>query len=59
MRISGAFGYWRESGRFVVLPSEGGRPRDGRHRQGVRDHSNSWECTGDGHALAASGPAPT
>ena len=35
-RVAGAFGYWRESGKFVVFKAQGGRPRDRRHRQGVR-----------------------
>ena len=50
--ISGAFGYWRETGR-----SSSSRPRrcarHRRHRQVVKRTSNSWEYTGDGHALAA------
>ncbi len=36
-RVRGAFGYWRESGRFVVFQREGGRARDGRHRARVPD----------------------
>ena len=31
---------------------KGGRARDGRHRQAYKITSNSWEYTGDGHALA-------
>jgi succinate dehydrogenase / fumarate reductase, flavoprotein subunit len=52
------FGYWRESGRFVVFKRQGGRARHRRHRQGYKITSNSWEYTGDGHALACR-PAPT
>ena len=36
--IAGAFGYWRESGRFVPLRRAGRRARDRRHRQVVQGH---------------------
>ena len=36
--ISGAFGYWRETGRFVVFEAPGGRAGDRRHRQVVQGH---------------------
>ena len=52
-RVAGAFGYWRADGRFLALRRAGGRAGDRRHREGVRQiTSNSWEYTGDGHALA-------
>ena len=35
-RIAGAFGYWRESGRFVVFRGPGGRSGHGRGRQGLQ-----------------------
>ena len=37
-RISGAFGYWRETGRFVVFEAPSRDPRDRRHRQVVQGH---------------------
>ena len=37
-KISGAFGYWRETGRFVVFDAPDGDPRDRRHRQVVQGH---------------------
>ena len=37
-RVCGAFGYWRESGKFVVFKAEGGGPGHRRHRQGVGVH---------------------
>ena len=36
--VSGAFGYWRESGRFVALRRAGGHPGDRRHRQVLQGH---------------------
>ncbi len=36
--VTGAVGYWRTTGRPVVFPAKADRPRDRRHRQGVRDH---------------------
>jgi succinate dehydrogenase / fumarate reductase flavoprotein subunit len=51
-RISGAFGYWRESGRFVVFESPAIVLATGGIGKSWKVTSNSWECTGDGHALA-------
>ena len=52
-RVCGAFGFWRESGQFVVFRAKsvvilatGGLGKI------FRVTSNSWEGTGDGHALA-------
>ncbi len=51
-RISGAFGYWRESGRFVVFNSKAVVLATGGIGKSYKVTSNSWEYTGDGHALA-------
>ena len=37
-RISGAFGYWRESGRFIAVPGASGRSGHRRHRQVLPRH---------------------
>jgi succinate dehydrogenase flavoprotein subunit len=51
-RISGAFGYWRESGRFVVFEAPSVVMATGGIGKSYQVTSNSWEYTGDGHALA-------
>jgi succinate dehydrogenase / fumarate reductase flavoprotein subunit len=51
-RIRGAFGYWRDSGRFVVFRSKAVVLATGGIGRCFRINSNSWECTGDGQALA-------
>ncbi|HKG50082.1 MAG TPA: fumarate reductase/succinate dehydrogenase flavoprotein subunit [Actinomycetales bacterium] len=51
-RISGAFGYWRESGRFVLLQAPAVILATGGIGKSFKVTSNSWEYTGDGHALA-------
>jgi succinate dehydrogenase / fumarate reductase flavoprotein subunit len=51
-RISGAFGYWRESGRFVLLQAPTVVLATGGIGKSFKVTSNSWEYTGDGHALA-------
>ncbi|HMK96145.1 MAG TPA: fumarate reductase/succinate dehydrogenase flavoprotein subunit [Acidimicrobiales bacterium] len=51
-RVSGAFGYWRESGRFVVFGAPAVVLATGGIGKSWKVTSNSWECTGDGHALA-------
>jgi succinate dehydrogenase / fumarate reductase, flavoprotein subunit len=51
-RIAGAFGYWRESGRFVVFKAKSIVIATGGIGKSWRITSNSWECTGDGMALA-------
>jgi succinate dehydrogenase / fumarate reductase, flavoprotein subunit len=50
--ISGAFGYWRESGRFVVFEAPAVILATGGIGKSFKVTSNSWEYTGDGHALA-------
>jgi len=51
-RIRGAFGYWRENGRFVVFLAKSVVLATGGIGRAFRINSNSWECTGDGQALA-------
>jgi succinate dehydrogenase / fumarate reductase flavoprotein subunit len=51
-RIAGAFGYWRESGRFVVFKAKSIVIATGGIGKAWRITSNSWEYTGDGMALA-------
>jgi succinate dehydrogenase / fumarate reductase flavoprotein subunit len=51
-RVSGAFGYWRESGRFLVFEAPTVVLATGGIGKSYQVTSNSWEYTGDGHALA-------
>lgn len=51
-RIAGAFGYWRESGRFVLFEAPAIVMATGGIGKSFKVTSNSWEYTGDGHALA-------
>ena len=51
-RISGAFAYWRESGRFVRFHAPTVILATGGIGKSFKVTSNSWEYTGDGHALA-------
>jgi succinate dehydrogenase / fumarate reductase, flavoprotein subunit len=51
-RVRGAFGYWRDSGRFVVFRANAVVLATGGIGRAFRVNSNSWECTGDGQALA-------
>jgi succinate dehydrogenase / fumarate reductase flavoprotein subunit len=57
-RISGAFGYWRESGRFVSFDAPTVILATGGIGKSFKVTSNSWEYTGDGHALAMEVGAP-
>ncbi|HJQ43429.1 MAG TPA: fumarate reductase/succinate dehydrogenase flavoprotein subunit, partial [Jatrophihabitantaceae bacterium] len=50
--IAGAFGYYRESGRFVVFRAPAVVLATGGIGKSYKVTSNSWEYTGDGHALA-------
>ncbi|HET8600717.1 MAG TPA: fumarate reductase/succinate dehydrogenase flavoprotein subunit [Segeticoccus sp.] len=50
--IAGAFGYWRESGQFVVLEAPAVVLATGGIGKSFKVTSNSWEYTGDGHAMA-------
>jgi succinate dehydrogenase / fumarate reductase flavoprotein subunit len=51
-RMAGAFGYWRENGRFVVFKAKSVVIATGGIGKAWRITSNSWEYTGDGMALA-------
>ncbi|MGY2704528.1 MULTISPECIES: fumarate reductase/succinate dehydrogenase flavoprotein subunit [unclassified Nocardioides] len=51
-RISGAFGYWRETGRFITFDAPTVILATGGIGKSFKVTSNSWEYTGDGHALA-------
>jgi succinate dehydrogenase flavoprotein subunit len=51
-RISGAFGYWRENGRFLAFSAPAVILATGGIGKSFKVTSNSWEYTGDGHALA-------
>ena len=50
--ISGAFGYYRDSGEFVVFETPAIVLATGGVGRSYKVTSNSWEYTGDGHALA-------
>jgi succinate dehydrogenase / fumarate reductase flavoprotein subunit len=50
--VSGAFGYWRESGRFLLFEAPAVVLATGGIGKSFKVTSNSWEYTGDGHALA-------
>ncbi|MDP9003093.1 MAG: fumarate reductase/succinate dehydrogenase flavoprotein subunit [Myxococcota bacterium] len=50
--VRGAFGYWRDNGRFVVFRANAVILATGGIGRAFRINSNSWECTGDGQALA-------
>ncbi|HEV8651348.1 MAG TPA: fumarate reductase/succinate dehydrogenase flavoprotein subunit [Actinomycetes bacterium] len=51
-RIAGALGYWRESGRLAVFRAKAVVLATGGIGKAWKVTSNSWEYTGDGHALA-------
>ena len=51
-RISGAVGYWRESGKLVVFNAKAVVLATGGIGKAFKITSNSWEYTGDGHSLA-------
>jgi succinate dehydrogenase / fumarate reductase flavoprotein subunit len=51
-RIAGAFGYIRENGQFVAFEAPAVILATGGIGKTFKVTSNSWEYTGDGHALA-------
>ncbi len=51
-RVIGAFGYERETGRFLVFRTKAVVLATGGIGRAYRITSNSWEYTGDGHELA-------
>jgi succinate dehydrogenase / fumarate reductase, flavoprotein subunit len=50
--VNGAVGIWRESGKFVVFGAKSVILASGGVGKMYKFTSNSWECTGDGQALA-------
>jgi succinate dehydrogenase / fumarate reductase, flavoprotein subunit len=51
-RVSGAFGYWRETGSFIAFEAPAIVLATGGIGKSFKVTSNSWEYTGDGHAMA-------
>jgi len=51
-RVAGAFGYYRETGEFVLFEAPAVVLATGGVGKSYKVTSNSWEYTGDGHALA-------
>ncbi len=51
-KVAGAYGYWRESGAEVLFEAPAVIIATGGVGQTFKITSNSWEGTGDGHALA-------
>ena len=51
-RVSGAFGYWRNTGAFVLFKAKAVVLATGGIGKAWKITSNSWEYTGDGQSLA-------
>ncbi len=51
-RVAGAFGYWRNTGKFVLFKAKAVVLATGGIGKAWKFTSNSWEYTGDGHSLA-------
>jgi succinate dehydrogenase / fumarate reductase flavoprotein subunit len=51
-RVTGALAYWRENGRSLVFRAKSVVLATGGYGKCWKVTSNSWEYTGDGHALA-------
>jgi succinate dehydrogenase / fumarate reductase flavoprotein subunit len=51
-RVTGAVGYWRATGRPIVFPAKATVLATGGIGKAYEVTSNSWEYSGDGHALA-------
>jgi succinate dehydrogenase / fumarate reductase flavoprotein subunit len=51
-RVIGAFGYERERGQFQIFKARAVILATGGMGKAYKITSNSWDCTGDGHALA-------
>jgi len=51
-RVTGAVGYWRESGKVMVFSAKAVVLATGGVGKAFTVTSNSWEYTGDGHTLA-------
>ena len=56
--IAGAFGYFRDTGQFVLFEAPAVVLATGGIGKTFKVTSNSWEYTGDGHALALLAGAP-
>jgi succinate dehydrogenase / fumarate reductase flavoprotein subunit len=57
-RIAGAFGYWRETGEFIRFDAPAVVLATGGIGRSFTVTSNSWEYSGDGHAMALWAGAP-
>jgi succinate dehydrogenase / fumarate reductase flavoprotein subunit len=51
-RITGAFGYWRESGKFILFKTKAVVLATGGGGKAWKVTSNSWEYSGDGVTMA-------
>src|SRR6185295_154312 len=51
-RVGGAFGYWRNTGKFVLFKAKAIVLATGGIGRAWKFTSNSWEYTGDGQSLA-------
>jgi succinate dehydrogenase / fumarate reductase flavoprotein subunit len=51
-RVTGAFGYYREDGRYILFKAKAIVLATGGVGRSFSVTSNSWEYSGDGHALA-------
>jgi succinate dehydrogenase flavoprotein subunit len=51
-RVTGAVAYWRDSGKFIVFKAPAVILATGGVGKSYSITSNSWEYTGDGHAMA-------
>jgi succinate dehydrogenase / fumarate reductase, flavoprotein subunit len=51
-RVAGAFGYWRNTGQFVMFKAKAVVLATGGIGKAWKITSNSWEYTGDGHSAA-------
>src|SRR3954462_2182519 len=51
-KLAGAFGYWRETGSFIRFTAPAVIVATGGIGKSFTVTSNSWEYTGDGHAMA-------
>jgi len=51
-RVSGLVAIWRDTGRFVIFKAKAVILATGGGGKGWKITSNSWEYTGDGHAMA-------
>jgi succinate dehydrogenase flavoprotein subunit len=51
-KLAGAFGYWRETGSFIAFEAPAVVLATGGIGKSFKVTSNSWEYTGDGHAMA-------